>query len=281
MNMFIKKQSNLVKGNGCASFRLHVIATACFCAVFLTAQSGCIATKDQKVKETMNAALNALGGADKIGSINSLILNGTENVFINGTELPDSKRIFEIWMLLPDNFVKIDSRGSGRQTALGVSQGKRLPAPVSIATGKVRETNKAVLNAIVDELRDEWAFILLGMLAKTGPATLKITFGSTSDIFTLITKNGTSGEIEFDIKNWCPSVVRYRNTRLASDNEIRFQDRFSVNGIMFPRTIIMVDSKAERRLNVDAVQVNPKLSLKDFEQFAVAPKLESLQNVKD
>jgi len=58
------------------SFLLRAAVVACLCTAFLTAQSGGITTKDPKAKETLDAALQAFGGADKIGDIKSLIIKG-------------------------------------------------------------------------------------------------------------------------------------------------------------------------------------------------------------
>jgi len=56
-------------------FCLHM-AAVCFCTVFLMAQSGGIVTKDQNAKEAVDTALKALGGADKIDGIKSLVIKG-------------------------------------------------------------------------------------------------------------------------------------------------------------------------------------------------------------
>jgi hypothetical protein len=182
---------------------------------------------------------------------------------VNGNKTPAYE--FEIRILLPDSLVQIKYLAPGRQNALGFSQEKRVPA--------ITTPDKATLNAIVNEMKDEWAYILIGMLAKDGPMPLTLSSGSTSGVLTVTTKNGMAGEIEFDAKTRYPSVVRYRNTRLANDYIIKFQDRFSVNDIMFPRIITITDPMVVKELNIDDVQINPELNLKDFEQFSAAPKL--------
>ena len=137
---------------------------------------------------------------------------------------------------------------------------------------------------------DWWACFLFGTLMKIGPTPLTISSNSEIGVFTLAKSNDTWGEIEFDSKNSYPSVVRYKRPehpimppseifskliveypifreRLASDIEMRFQDRFPVNGVMFPRVITIIVSTVEHvnEFQIEEVQINPKLSLKDFE----------------
>jgi hypothetical protein len=232
--------------------------------MFLQAQSGGIATQDQKAKEALDAALRGLGGADKIGGINSLVLKGTQTTFMDGREVSNYE--FEIRILLPDSFVQINDMAPGFKNALGFSREKRLPAIVT--------PDAARLNALVNEMKDEWAYFLIGTIAKAGPMPLTLSSGSKPVVFTLTTKNGMAGEIEFDAKTGHPSLVRYSNARQAIDYEIKLQDRFSVNGVMFPRivTITRNNPNVERTLHIEDVQINPKLDLKDFEQFTAAPK---------
>jgi len=146
----------------------------------------------------------------------------------------------------------------------------------------------------------EWSRFLLGMLMKADLAPLTISSGSTSGVFTLTKKDGALGEIEFDSKTGYPVVVRYKKQKPPSEwadwhygrmallrayfgepdtigdlnseqdpgsGEIRFQDRFSVDGIMFPRVITTTesDNEAITELRIEEVSINPKLSLKDFE----------------
>ena len=258
----MNRHSSSVKLSGLFSLCLRVLTTLCLCAVFLQAQSGGIVTQDEKAKEALNAAIKGLGGADRIGSINSLVFKGTETFFIQGNQTPS--RDFEIRILLPDSIVQINNVASGMQTAVGFSREKRLPA--------ITVPDEATLNAIVNEMKNEWAYVLIGMLAKGGPMPLTLSSGSTPGALTVTTKTGMAGEMEFDVKNLYPSVVRYRNTRLKNDYEIKFQNRFSVNGIMFPKIITFTDPMAERVLSIDDVQINPELNLKDFEQFSAGPK---------
>jgi len=144
---------------------------------------------------------------------------------------------------------------------------------------------------------DEWARFLIGTLAKTGPAPLTLSSGSTPGVFALEKTGEDFGEIEFDSKTGYPSVVRFKTpgppkfiqaitssvdpetgeTRYSFDSrnmpepdtviaEIRFKDRFSVDGIMFPRVIHwQIPGRRDVELWIDEVQINPSLSLEDFE----------------
>ena len=70
----------------------------------LSEQAGGVAAKGRKAKEALDAALEELGGADKIGGINSLVLKGIQTTLMNSNEI--SKYEFEIRILLPDSFVR-------------------------------------------------------------------------------------------------------------------------------------------------------------------------------
>ena len=70
----MKRHSN--RANIRVRFLLCAAVAACLCTAFLTAQSSGITTKDPKAKETLDAALQALGGAGKIEDIKSLIVKG-------------------------------------------------------------------------------------------------------------------------------------------------------------------------------------------------------------
>ena len=247
---------------------LRIAVAVCICAVFLTAQTtGGITTKDPGAKEAMNRALKALGGADKIGGIKSLVLSGTET--------PGGK--FEIRILLPDNFIQIN-RGKWMPYR-GVSQGKLIPPITQMVAvgGKWVEPSpelamrlESLSTGPTNNMKDEWSYFLLGTLMKAGPTQLTLSSGSSPGVFTLEKNDGASGEIEFNSETGYPSVVRYREIHTepdakpqgsAIDHSIRFRDHFSFNGIMFPKVITMTG----REFRIEEVRINPEISLKDFE----------------
>jgi hypothetical protein len=50
------------------------------------------------------------------------------------------------------------------------------------------------------------------------------------------------------------------------DSVIRFKDRIAVDGVMFPGTIVFESGRGgDRELKIENIQINPKLSLADFE----------------
>ena len=145
-------------------------------------------------------------------------------------------------------------------------------------------------NYEINKKLDEWSRFLIGTLMKAGSTQMVLSSGSTSGVFTLTKADDTVGKIEFDSKTGYPSVIRYKTPeepklisgaiRLsevgggatgspmqAKYDEIRFLDRFSVNGIMFPRVITKTESKSNIIIEwrIEEVRINPKLSLKDFE----------------
>jgi len=262
----MKERLNRVKITGMFYLCLRLTAATCLCAVYLTAQTGGITTKDQKAKEAMDAALKALGGADKIGDIKSLIIKGTYQNNLRGTNYNKH----EIRILLPDNFIQITEYPDDT-TFHGVSQGKfftalpsELPMPKAEVERQMQSTN------FWPTIRDS-AFFLCGTLMKSGFAQLAISSDLKPGVFSLTLNTGQSrfdihpGQIEFDAKTGYPSVIRYTDD-YGGISELRFRDHFSVNGIMFPRVIERINSRGsqfERR--IEEVQINPKLSLKDFE----------------
>jgi len=167
-------------------------------------------------------------------------------------------------------------------------------------------TDEAQTWAMTSRINEEinyWSRFSIGMLAKTSLAPMILTSGSTSGVFTLtglapmmstsgsifegftpIKRDDLVDEIEFDSKTGYPSIVRYKvegldmctkNTptgipeRLPSylvDAEMRFIDRFSVNGIMFPRIIALTAPlRMNRKMLIEDVVINPELSQKDFQ----------------
>ena len=108
------------------NFCLRVAVTVCFFAVFLPAQSGGIAAKDAKTGEAIDAAIKAIGGADKIGGIKSLIIKGTKVM---------GPLVFEVEMrmLLPDSIVQIEQFPQ-RTVYTGISRGKLIPPPAALGS---------------------------------------------------------------------------------------------------------------------------------------------------
>jgi len=84
---------------------------------------------------------------------------------------------------------------------------------------------------------------------------------------------GVMSQIEFDSKTGYPSVINYAEIpELAGGITVyRFSnDRFSVDGIMFPRVIhldrtTLYGDKVNYEMRIEEVRINPNLSLKDFE----------------
>jgi hypothetical protein len=112
----------------------------------------------------------------------------------------------------------------------------------------------------------------------------------TSDKFSIAKETGALGEIEFDPMEKYPILISYKDavrnivqikTPLPNgkfnfwmgpgdeelvDSVMRFKDRVAVNGVMFPGTIVFESGRAgDRELKIEKVQINPKLTLADFE----------------
>ena len=270
------------------SLFFRIVVTMCFCAMLLPAQSGGITTKDKKAKETVDAAIKALGGADKIGEIKSLIVRGTIAIIPGAGQFAMTGPItFEIRILLPDNFTVVKQTDDPQ----GISKGKMIAYPwmswmemegLSIVERKERESQN---NRRTNELIDDWSRFLIGTLMQAGAAQLTISGDSNPGVFTLTRKDGTVGEIEFDTKTGYPSVIRYKrpefpmlfgystiphNNNYTNDLWMRFADRFSVNGIMFPKVITMNNAMGlTHEWRVEEVRINPPLNPRDFERGEV------------
>jgi len=168
------------------------------------------------------------------------------------------------------------------------------------------ETSSKILETLSKgmELKDEYEFnnsfdefsrFLIGMFMKSGSTPITISSGSTRGVFTLEKKDAVLGEIEFDTNGY-PSVIRYKNPEFPSKDvvfgdgfyygtdgriiisgeksgqnmgggEIRFQDRFYVGGVMFPKVITTTQSGGSytEEFHIEEALINPNLSLKDFE----------------
>ena len=307
------------------------MAAASVCVALLSAQSGGITAKDAKAKEALDAAYKALGGADKIGDVNSLVIKGTSTqLFSNGYISPSGIPLLstpekmEIRILLPDSFVIIRQMEMGVPSYRGVSHGIMIPPRRTEASTLNPETPGDVIRPEKIESFakymesnndydanieiDKWSRFLMGLLMKAGSTPLTISSGSAPSVLTLTKNDDALGEIEFDSKTGCPSGIRYKNPEppfavlkgsqglfkvapglkpeaamdmiadLMGDgyeilqihpkeDEMRFQNRFSVNGIMFPRVITTTESDRDviTEWRIEEVRINPELSLKDFE----------------
>jgi len=273
---------------------------AVFGASFLPAQSGEILPKDQKAIEAIAAAKKALGGEKNIDNIKSLILTGTEKQLQPAGNY--SQHRFELKIMLPDNFIWITHMATTPRGASyryhGVSNGE-LRSEMYTGTErapKVVPQNFNMQTAANVQL-DVTSRLLIGAVLKvlkSDPAD-PITILAIPDIhnrFSITSTRGMFVDVEFDPKDKYPSSVMYKttvppiftaqpaNSKPGSitiipssdkpevvDAVIRFKDRVAVDGVMFPKNIIYenADGNVFRELLIEKVQINPKLSLKDFE----------------
>ena len=177
----------------------------------------------------------------------------------------------------------------------GTPGGETAPASLESAEDRAERHIAATNNFHINRRTGELSRFLIGTLMKTGSAPMTISSGSTSGVFNLTKNDGeAAGEIEFDSKSGYPSVIRYENPKpppghimaasvivnhdgsltvggISAQNpgggEIRFQDHFSVSGIMFPKVITYTQwyNDTVTELRIEEVLINPKLSLKNFE----------------
>jgi len=252
--------------------------------VLLTAQSGKIVTKDQKAAEAITEAIKALGGEKNIGNVKSLILTGTTKH--SSTSSVDET---EIRILLPDNYLRIDRHIGSGMTIYAIASNGMYRTEAFTGTGDRMATGGA--NVV-----NRFSWLLMGALLKGDPiASLTITaVPGTSDRFSIAKETGAFGEIEFDPVRKYPLLVSYKDVvrRITTertdtsnnsgrpsgkisigpgpeesvDSIMRFKDRVAVDGIMFPGTIVFESQgNAVSELKIEKVQINPKLSLTDFE----------------
>lgn len=241
------------------SLCLHVVVTICICAALLMAQSGVVTPKDndKTAKEAIDTALKALGGADRIDDIKSLIIKGTGN-------RPGVNYKYEIRILFPEDIIRINLF-SDRVAYSGLSQGKLLTPVVTTLTGPTAD-NLRMLRYWREVI--EWAIFLSGTVMKSGSEPLVLSSTNMPGLFGLSIPAGVFSEFEFDQKTGYPSVIKY--TELpdfgGNTNVYTFSsERFSADGIMFPRVITSNLLGGPSEMHIEEVQINPKLSLKDFE----------------
>ena len=271
---------------------LKYICHFTFCCVIiaagimlLMAQSGKIIGKDQKTAEAITAARKALGGEKNIDNIKSLILTGSRRHLKSGQRIE-----IEIRILFPDSFLQITKRDSfGNYIAYrGVSKGKLLQE--TFEDEKKILTSQENLNSVIN-----WfTCLLMGAVLKNEPdAPMSLTSVSdASNRFSLANARGALGEIEFDSDSKYPVSISFKdivgkissqisvgpkaNSQIISfpteyntvDTIMRFKDRAAVDGIMFPRAIVLerLDNRdADFEFKFDKIQINPKLTLADFE----------------
>lgn len=288
-----EKRRNTLK-NVCRVALCCVVIAACFAG--LKAQSGKITAKDQKAAEVMTAAIKALGGEKNIDNVKSLILTGSIKSPAGKSPTDDFSQEVELRILFPDNFLWITTRNIPAvnmkiTSYLGVADGEFINA----SFGGPGVT--MVTSAGYDQANDvnRIACLLMGALFKPLSAATH-TFSSlpnTPDRFSIATDNGTLCEMELDPKEKYPLLIGYKDLRMVSaqkpppdapksdakttvlmgsmmkseavDAVMRFKDRVAADGVMFPKTIVVEVGKSVTEYQFDKIQINPKLTLKDFE----------------
>ena len=249
----------------------------------LMAQSEKIAAKDQESAEAITAALKALGGEKNIYDIKSLILTGTRTYSSNS-----SVDRIEIKILLPENILMIQQRPDrGMIMYTGVSKGEVRNS------GWMGSERILTPSFTANEELNRFGLLLMGILLRSDPVA-PITLASmagASDKFIITKETGALGEMEFDPTQKYPSRIGYKdtvrnftqqqNTNTNSnigkivigpsapetvDDVILFKDRTAIDGVMFPRTIVYErQGKPFRELKIENIQINPELTLADFE----------------
>jgi len=275
-----KKRWNLLKC-GCRTALYCVAITVGI--TLLMAQSGKIDTRDQKAAEQITMAKKALGGEKNIDNVKSLIIKGTEKYVQSNVEYE-----MELRILLPDNYIFISTnRSTGVIVFKGVSNGELRNTGFTKTGERIGVPSTTSLNEL-----NRFACLLMGALMKDDPVAPLFLSSSanTSNKFSVAKETGVLGEIEFDTKEKYPLHISFKdvaaktktettadpNTRMGSytrsaeieavDAVMRFEDRFAVDGIMFPRTIVYEQrGNAYMEYKFENVQINPKLTLADFE----------------
>lgn len=219
------------KNKGIKEGFLSAAVIAWICVAFLMAQTGgmSITAKDQNAKEVLEAAQKAIGGADKINSIKSLIIKGTGTINTKSTRIPSAETDitteykYEIRMLLPDNYLMINqfpesfvSIASYDLTMYeGISQGKLLNPPrISVRPGLnipvPTQYPAGVERQMISAETAKFTRLLIGTLAKTGSTPIMLSSRSKPGIFNISNMPDVStNEIEFDTKTGHPSHIMY------------------------------------------------------------------------
>jgi len=272
----MKGKLNMAKGKGRSWFYFCMCAMVAvfLCAVFMTAAADGITTKDKNAKEAVDKAIKALGGKEKIDGIKSLVIKATMRSTASQPGISETPTDFEIRVLFPDNIIQIN-RHPEKKTVLGfqgVSKGKAVrPLPKQVDENSTRADEMRA--ASYPSLLQQSLRSVLGMIMKSGSTSVTISSGAKPGVFEMRINTGqkyydnTPDEIEFDADGY-PSVIRHLGIANLGGElrpiEQRFSERFSVDGIMFPR-VITNNGPISSVVRIEEVQINPKLSLKDFE----------------
>ena len=287
---FIKKNVHVSTVNKYLIYIVIVLTALTINDSVLVAQHGNISAKDKKSIDAMTEAHKSLGGST-IDNIDSLILTGSQISGVFETRASTSKmtRImetvceFEIRVQFPDDFIHIrrcPDLMNGLVIYYGISNGSMFSDSATLQNEVLSRSTPDSSVAL-----DEWNRLLVGMIMKNISTPLMLSTDS-SDNFVIKNEDRLLGTIVFDVKDKWPAKINYNVTALvpvlskgsdgrmvyAGDSRseersayVQFSDRFSVDGIMFPKTITRVNSgEVEVAMTINDVKINPKLSKEDF-----------------
>jgi hypothetical protein len=268
-----------------------ILAALAMSGSAIVAQSGNIATKDDKSTAAVAAANKSLGGK-KADAIKSVILTGNGkgsifqsavNDFSTMNKVGEQSYEFEIRILFPGSFIKITRfPDRDRIRHYGILNGEIIDVSTT-SQNKVLSRSGSAEDAL--KISSEWDRLLAGMIMKIGNMPLTIHVDA-SDNFIAENKDGLLGTMIFDAKDKWPAKIDYKvktQTPVISKNpdgsmnltgfkpeeksaHIQFANRFPADGVMFPKTIkIIVPGMVDETMTIDDVKINPNLSRKDFD----------------
>ena len=229
-----------------------------------------VAMRDVKTRELMTAARVAVfGGPGGVALLRSMRFKGrTRFPAEDGSLIPGT---VEIRVLLPDNYLRIDTAGFGRRLT-GFS-GNTTLSVIEGATGKTTQ-DPGDAKAILIGNRVELARLMLGVAAYTSPAMPVALFtrdtprempGPSDPLgIDAASDNGFTARLMLDGKTRTPARVVF----WSPDKTVlttTFTDRRSTGGMKAPYSIIT--TAGDRILDemlFDEIAVNPKLGKADF-----------------
>jgi hypothetical protein len=243
-------------------------------SVSLTGQDSAIfdvvAMRDVKTRDLMTAARVAVfGGPGGVGLLRALRFKGHSRFPAEDGSLISAT--VEIRVLLPDNYLRIDTASFGRR--LTGFTGNTTLSLIDGATGKTTQ-DPGDARAILAGSRSELARLMLGAAAYTSPATpLALSTRDTprempgpSDPLGIdaIGDNGFSARLVLDAKSRAPGRIVF----WGADRTVlttTFTDRRSSGGMKAPfRIVTTAGDRIVDELVFDDVAVNPKLTKTDF-----------------
>jgi hypothetical protein len=215
---------------------------------------------------------NAIGGEGAVTNITSLVMKGTVRVSAGDDGPPE--RAFEIRILLPDQYVRIETAKDWTKRS-GFSGGELLTEIT--AGGKTDRPPANMTAALLRGERGRFARLLLGIASLASPEvwlTLKLPIGPSVPGIGHATTAASARELEATARDnfmarvfydtaGAPQRIQYEASRRRI--VIMFSDRQKVGALLLPHTITTtLDGMPLEEIKFAEIRINAPLTKADF-----------------